>query len=78
MSSSLIETVIVIVLSLTSSAKPELEPEPVLPVLPVPPVALVLELLELLEAADEESLPLETVCPIESLASEAIMPVAGA
>jgi hypothetical protein len=74
MSSSLIETLIVMVLSLTSSAKPELELEPVLPVLPVP----VLLVLALADAAVDESLPLETVWPTESLASEAITPVAGA
>jgi hypothetical protein len=56
MSSSLTETVIVIVLSLTSVAKPD-ELELLLPVLPV-----VLEpvLLWLWEAADDELAPLET------------------
>jgi hypothetical protein len=72
MSSSLRETVIVIVLSLISSAKPELELDEV-------PVAPVLDpAAALCDAAELEELPVETVWPIESLESEAMVPLAGA
>jgi hypothetical protein len=76
MSSSPRETVIVIVLSLISSAKPELELELELDEVPVPPVLD--PVAALCDAAELEELPLETVCPIESLESEAIVPLAGA
>jgi hypothetical protein len=66
----------VIVLSLISSAKPELELEVELEELPV---ALLFELdAALCDAATAEELPLETVWPTESLLSDAIIPLAGA
>ena len=72
MSSSLRDTVIVMVLSLISSAKPELELEE-------EPLVLLLALeAALCEAAALDELPLETVAPTEALLSEAIIPLAGA
>jgi hypothetical protein len=67
-------TVIVIVLSLTISANAELVDEPVLPVEPVELEAAAADA----EEPEFDPLPEETVSPTESLASEAIVPLAGA